>query len=80
MMSVKIGCSGVVAAATIIALCLSLAFGSLEPELYLFGVDSDDKTLPPSDDGASAELGLSTPFVLYGNSRETLFVSISYSY
>ena len=75
-MSLNIGC-GVVVITTIVV-CLSVAIrGSVEPEFYSFGAGSGDDVLPPSNDGASPELSLSTPFVFYGNSRETVFVSAS---
>lgn len=73
-MSLRVGYTLVVIATIVV--CLSVAIrGSVEAELYPFGADSGDDALPPSNDGTSPQLSLSTPFVFYGNSRETLFVS-----
>lgn len=46
-------------------------------QLYEFGVASGDSTIAPSDDGASEEVVLSTPFVFFGTPHTSLYVSCS---
>ena len=44
---------------------------------YPFGLDANDCALPPNDDGSSPAVNLSTPFLYFGSSYSSLFVSLS---
>ena len=45
------------------------------PDVFIFGPEVGDETLPPVDDGSSPEIRLNTSFVFFGYNYTSLFVS-----
>ena len=58
-------------------LMLCTPFGTAIPlsSFYPYGSADGDTVLPPSDDGSSSAISLPTPYLYYGTSYTSIFVS-----
>ena len=59
-------------------LMLCTPFGTAIPlsSFYPCGSAAGDAVLPPSDDGSSSAVSLPTPYLYYGTSYTSIFVSL----